>query len=64
MYYANNKTEEFGDVCPSLITLDITSYDNIIMVDGSVTVNITQSGLLSLYIGRLPGKDDLLTIQS
>ena len=57
MYYANNQTEEFSDVCPSLITLDIVSRDNVIMINGSVAVNITQSGLLNLYIGRLPGED-------
>lgn len=29
------------------------------MINGSVSVNITRSGLLDLYIGRLPGKDEI-----
>ena len=57
MYYANNRTEEFGDVCPSLITLDIASHDHVIMINGSVSVNITLHNPVSLYIGGLPGKD-------
>lgn len=63
MYYAinNNITEELGDVCPSLITLDIISSNDVIMINSSVSVNInqlniTQPGILTLYIGQLPGK--------
>ena len=57
LYYANNMTEEFSSDCPSLITVDIVSRSNIIMISGSSSINITQSGPLSLYIGGLPSKD-------
>lgn len=56
MYYANNRTEEFGDVCPSLITLDIASRDQVIMINGNVSVNVTLHDPVSLFIGALPGK--------
>ena len=65
MYYANNVTTEFGDVCPSLITLDITHHNNTIIINhnnntiitnDSVSVDIIQSDLLTLHIGKLPGK--------
>lgn len=59
VYYAINRTEKFGNVCPSLITLNITSHDHIIMISGSVSVNVTQYGPVNLYIGGLPGKHKL-----
>ena len=59
LYYANNMTEEFSSDCPSLITVDIVSDGNIIMITGSSSVNVTQSGLLNLYIGGLPSKDEI-----
>lgn len=54
-YYANKTTEGFGDVCPLLITVNIRSHDDNIMITGNVSVNITHSGPLTLNVGRLPG---------
>ncbi|XP_065911651.1 laminin-like protein lam-2 isoform X2 [Dysidea avara] len=58
VYYINDTTRQFSEECPSLITVDVTEDNDVIIITGSAAANITKTVELTVYIGGLP-KDKL-----
>jgi len=62
VYYIDNNTRQFGErECPS-ITIDMTEDNNVIIITGSTTVNITRPAELTVYIGGLPSEYCLMLL--
>ena len=60
MYYINDTTRQFSEECPSLITVDVTEDNDVIIITGSAAANITKTVELTVYIGGLPSKQSLI----